>query len=92
MLFIKGPLKFRPYSHKKTLSRGTVCKLHNGELVVIDDNDWDNSASMKELNYYCFKVETNTGIDLSQGYNGPRYRMINQDEIWGYSSKKVEIS
>ena len=51
MLFIKGPLYFRPYLHKKILTRGTICKLQNGELVVIDDNDLENSESMQDLNY-----------------------------------------
>ena len=95
MLFIKGNLKFKPYLHKQTLAQGTIVKTVDNELLVIDGNDWDNSNSMKELNYYCFKIETNIGVDLAEGqsdpYDSPRYRMINQDEVLEYTTRKVKL-
>lgn len=95
MIFVEGKLRFKPYFHKQTLSQGTIVKTKDNELLVIDDNDWDNSNSIEELNYYCFKIEEHIGIDLFDGYDdpydNPRFRMINQNEVLEYSTKKIKL-
>ena len=91
MIFIINPkkLNFIPYSHKQYLRQGTVCRLQNGDLVLIDADDRENSSSFKELNYYCFKVKENYQEISLKDYNDTRYRMINQDEIISYSKQKI---
>lgn len=77
---------FRDYKHRKVLSNGTIGKLKDGSLVLIDGNDFECCDSIAELNYYVFhELKDSPGqFNLDLGYDSPTYEMINHEDIVEY--------